>query len=1142
MRRFLYAMSSGGGENTGSTASSARAETMHGFRPGRAAAKDLRRRLALFVCALAAAVSAFPSAVSAGGRTTVRVGYYENEIFQEGAGKGVMKSGYAYEYYRKLSEYTGWKYEYVYGDFAELYRMLVDGRIDLLAGLAWKKERQGLIGYPQAPMGSESYNLVKHGSDDSITADPKTLAGKSIGVLDSAIVEVLKGYLAAKRVTARVCVYRNYPELFSAFDSGKVDVLVAEGNGASGRDNTEILAPFGGSSYFLCVNVRRPDLLAQLNAAQSALFVEDPNFLHSLHMKYFPRSILARALSPVEREWLNTHHTLRVGFLEDYMPYSGVDRKGNVTGVIRDIIPEILTRLGISKLKLTYSGYANYGDMIADMSAGRIDVAFPVGGGLYFSEGNGLHQTYPVTSMTTELVYKGDYTEKKTEHFAVNRNNRMQYYYILKNFPKARVTQYPSIEACLDAVLAGEVGCTTLNGLRANGILKNGKYRGLSMHHLPRSDERCFGVEVGNKGLLKLLNRGLDMIGSGYAQKISHRYTYALYSYGLRDVLRDYLKFFVSLLFVVAAVIIALLVRDGRRTRRQMAEKESARVRLAEVNRELVAHTETIERQRQQESELREQLEKKQNELEDALQAAQSANRAKTAFLSNMSHDIRTPMNAIVGFTGLASNHINEPELLRDYLATIERSSGHLLSLINDVLDMSRIESGRITPNEKVESLADIVHGVRDIVLADVQAKRHSFLIDAAEVRDEFVYCDRLYLSRVLLNLISNAVKYTPDGGTICLRIGQRPSAVPGRGAFEFRIRDNGIGMSDEFAATIFDPFTREKDSAVSGIQGTGLGMAITRNLVEAMNGRISFTTKKGEGTEFVVSLDLRLPDGKSFDPAIPELKGRRALVVNGDVNACRRIADMLRDVGMRPEWSLSCGEAVSRTEESRRQNDPFSVYIVDRQPEDPDGLETARRIRGCAGSGAFIFLLTARDWSDIRKDADEAGVTGVIPGTLFPSDLKKALLQFCVKAGPGRSGREEQVFSLKDRKILMVDDSRLNLKIGVLLLQEKGMTVDTAPNGQVAVDMIREKGVDAYDFILMDVQMPVMDGYEATGILRKLPGGEKLKIIAFSANAFEEDRERSLQAGMNGHITKPLRIDELVNELARISKTRRSR
>jgi len=612
-------------------------------------------------------------------------------------------------------------------------------------------------------------------------------------------------------------------------------------------------------------------------------------------------------------------------------------------------------------------------------------------------------------------------------------------------------------------------------------------------------------------------------------------------------------KSFIELFILVSslAIILNLFSILHRRERKQYIEKlkaeDNARKtkdsligarlnnqKLAGINRELREYSETIEKQRQLESELRKQLEKKQEELEAALQMAQAACHAKTTFLSNMSHDIRTPMNAIIGFTGLAAGHVDDPERVREYLSTISRSSEHLLSLINDVLDMSRIESGRMTLHEKEESLSEILHSIRDIVHPDIQAKQHTFLLEAVDMRNELVYCDKLRLNQVLLNLVSNAIKYTHPGGTISLRVVQKTASKAGCGMFEFHCKDNGIGMSEDFVRTIFDPFTREETPAVSKIQGTGLGMAITRNIVEMMGGTITVASKKGEGSEFVVSLELRIADGNGSDIVIPEMKGLRGLVVDDDVNACRNVADMLQTVGMRGECCASGREAVDRTEESLRHGDRFKVYVLDWSKPDENRLETVRRIRETAGAGAFIVVLTEHDWTGIEKEAKEAGVNGFILKPVFPSNLKRLFLQLCGKTSPDQACAEDEIVSLKGKKVLMVDDNELNLKIGVLQLQQRGMIVDTALNGQTAVNMIWENGVDAYDLILMDVMMPVMDGYEATSIIRKLPGGNKLKILAFSANAFEEDREKSLNAGMDGHIAKPLKVDELLSELKR--------
>ena len=612
-------------------------------------------------------------------------------------------------------------------------------------------------------------------------------------------------------------------------------------------------------------------------------------------------------------------------------------------------------------------------------------------------------------------------------------------------------------------------------------------------------------------------------------------------------------KSFIELFILVSslAIILNLFSILHRRERKQYIEKlkaeDNARKtkdsligarlnnqKLAGINRELREYSETIEKQRQLESELRKQLEKKQEELEAALQMAQAACHAKTTFLSNMSHDIRTPMNAIIGFTGLAAGHVDDPERVREYLSTISRSSEHLLSLINDVLDMSRIESGRMTLHEKEESLSEILHSIRDIVHPDIQAKQHTFLLEAVDMRNELVYCDKLRLNQVLLNLVSNAIKYTHPGGTISLRVVQKTASKAGCGMFEFHCKDNGIGMSEDFVRTIFDPFTREEAPAVSKIQGTGLGMAITRNIVEMMGGTITVASTKGEGPEFVVSLELRIADGNGSDIVIPEMKGLRGLVVDDDVNACRNVADMLQTVGMRGECCASGREAVDRTEESLRHGDRFKVYVLDWSKPDENRLETVRRIRETAGAGAFIVVLTEHGWTGIEKEAKEAGVNGFILKPVFPSNLKRLFLQLCGKTSPDQACAEDEIVSLKGKKVLMVDDNELNLKIGVLQLQQRGMIVDTALNGQTAVNMIWENGVDAYDLILMDVMMPVMDGYEATSIIRKLPGGNKLKILAFSANAFEEDREKSLNAGMDGHIAKPLKVDELLSELKR--------
>lgn len=447
-----------------------------------------------------------------------------------------------------------------------------------------------------------------------------------------------------------------------------------------------------------------------------------------------------------------------------------------------------------------------------------------------------------------------------------------------------------------------------------------------------------------------------------------------------------------------------------------------------------------------------------QAELSRALLLANQANNAKTAFLSNMSHDIRTPMNAIIGFTALATTNIDNKDRIKDYLSKIMQSSTHLLSLINDVLDMSHIESGKMTLEEKPENLADILHTLRNIVQADIHSKQLELFIDTVDVVDEDIYCDKLRLNQVLLNILTNAMKFTPAGGTISIRISERQISQNGYGVYEFRIKDTGIGMSKEFIDSIFEPFTREQSASVSGIQGTGLGMAIAKNIVDMMNGKISVTSEKGKGSEFVIVLKFRFQNTHKEIKQIASLSGVRSLVVDDDMNSCQSIAQMLRQLGLRSEWSMYGKEAVARTEESIKIGDAFFVYIIDWSMPDMNGIETARRIRKLVGSDAPIIILTAYDWSDIEEEALDAGVTDFVSKPLFLSDLHKVLSNACGEVDENDNEDDkidvgdEIPDDLKGKRILLVEDNELNSEIAFEILTHAGFKVEEARDGSIAL------------------------------------------------------------------------------------------
>ena len=523
--------------------------------------------------------------------------------------------------------------------------------------------------------------------------------------------------------------------------------------------------------------------------------------------------------------------------------------------------------------------------------------------------------------------------------------------------------------------------------------------------------------------------------------------------------------------------------------------------------------------------------------LSDAVAAAETANRAKSTFLSNMSHDIRTPMNAIIGFTTLALSNLDDKERVKDYLAKTLASSNHLLSLINDVLDMSRIESGKIHLEEVEVNLSDVLHDLKTIVSGQIYAKQLELYMDAMDVTDEDVYCDKTRLNQILLNLLSNAIKFTPAGGTVSVRVRQLAGKVRGCGQYEFRVKDNGIGMSPEFAQKIFEPFERERTSTVSKTQGTGLGMAITKNIVDMMGGTIEVQTAQGKGTEFIIRVPLRAQAEHRPVEKITELEGLKALVVDDDFNTCDSVTKMLVKVGMRAEWTLSGKEAVLRARQSIEMSDAYHAYIIDWRLPDMNGIEVTRQIRSL-NDDTPIIILTAYDWSDIEVEAKAAGVTAFCSKPMFMSDLRETLMS---AIGQAQTDAEELLpeenADFKGRHILLVEDNELNREIAQEILCEYGFRVDTAENGAVAVEKVRTAAPGSYDLVLMDVQMPVMDGYTATRQIRALddPALAKIPILAMTANAFDEDRRHAMESGMTGFLSKPIVIGDLVQELHKI-------
>jgi len=529
------------------------------------------------------------------------------------------------------------------------------------------------------------------------------------------------------------------------------------------------------------------------------------------------------------------------------------------------------------------------------------------------------------------------------------------------------------------------------------------------------------------------------------------------------------------------------------------------------------------------ESKLREEQE--QQALREACEAANHANAAKSDFMSRMSHDIRTPMNAIIGMTAIAGRYLEDKERVEDCLRKSTVSSRHLLSLINEVLDMSKIESGKIDLAEEEVNLSDLIGNLVTMIRPSVQERKHNLDVHITNVEHERVIGDAMRMQQIFMNILGNAVKCTNPGGNIEMEIHEKPSSMHGYGCYEFTFRDNGIGMSKEYLEKLFEPFSRAEDSRVSKTEGTGLGMTIARNIARRMNGDIAVESEIGKGTKFVVTLILKLVDTEA--PNTEKLMDLPVLVVDDDQSASEMTCLILENIGMKGEYVLSGREAVQRVWERHRSSQDYFAVILDWKMPDMDGIETARAIREKVGPEVPIIILSAYDWSAVEEEARRAGVNGFISKPLFKSRLVYLFNQI-VEKDEGKELSDEESFTkvkVDGRRILLVEDNELNREIAEEIICETGVTVESAENGQEALEKFEKSDEDHYDMILMDIQMPVMNGYEATEAIRNLPRRDaaEIPIIAMTANAFAEDIQRSKRAGMNEHLTKPLDIGQLM-------------
>jgi signal transduction histidine kinase/CheY-like chemotaxis protein/ABC-type amino acid transport substrate-binding protein len=1057
---------------------------------------------------LLSAVLPVKAAAETASAKVVRVGSFEdtfNYVNEKGARKG-----YGYELLETLSGYTGWQFEYVTCDWSDCFEKLKNGEIDIIGGISYTEDRTQEMLFSDEPMGVEKYYLYADLSRADISAsDFKTLNGKKIGVLMGTEPEVMLAEWEEKYglKTEHVNISNN-EDVKQKLANHEIDCFVSLEESFWAERGISTITRVGESGIYYAINKNRPDIKEELDDAMRALDEAVPFYTADLYKRYFSMDYTP-ILTGEEKAWLRKHGAIRMGFLASDSGVSTFDpATGEFTGVITDYIQFAADCLGNQELEFQLVGYDSKEAELDALKSGEIDMIFHCDQNPNLAEE--YHFACTNTTWTSNLMAvtnKQHFNENNVNRIAVPQNKLSLKKYLAFYYPQWEIVDCDTQEDAARLVKDGQADCFV------TGISSENKYsKKYSFYSVPLVNpvRSCFAVNSGNRSLLSILNKTIKAMPVNMLAGALAMYKSSARKVTLSDFIKD--NFFKVML--ISSIAVAVVLLTILMLLQKARKAEAAARKAASDTQELNA------------------------KLQVAVEKAESANRAKSTFLSNMSHDIRTPMNAIIGFTTLALSNIDDTERVKDYLGKTLASSNHLLSLINDVLDMSRIESGKIHLEEVEVNLSDVLHDLKTIVSGQIYAKQLELYMDVMDVTDEDVYCDKTRLNQILLNLLSNAIKFTPAGGTVSVRVRQLAGKVRGCGQYEFRIKDNGIGMSQEFAQKIFEPFERERTSTVSRIQGTGLGMAITKNIVDMMGGTIEVQTAQGKGTEFTVCVPMRAQTEQRPVEKITELEGLKALVVDDDFNTCDSVTKMLVKVGMRAEWTLSGKEAVLRARQSIEMSDVYHAYIIDWRLPDMNGIEVTRQIRSLHDDTPII-ILTAYDWSDIEVEAKAAGVTAFCSKPMFMFDLRETLMSALGQkpADAVQGLLPEKNADFKGKHILLVEDNELNREIAQEILQEYGFLVDSAENGAVAVEKVSTAAPGSYDLVLMDVQMPIMDGYTATRKIRALddPARAKLPILAMTANAFDEDRRNALESGMNGFLSKPIVIDDLVQELHKI-------
>ena len=931
--------------------------------------KDKKKRLCLSILALImllfVPVFAYASEIKSDGKTTqamkeenktVRVGYFPYANFQEG-GYGEHKQGAGYEYLQKISYITGWKYEYVYGSFKECLDMLADGEIDLLGSVSYTPERAESIDYSTYAEGTERYWIyTREEHADLADGDLKQMNGCRIGATDGSYQkELLEKWLDSNQIQAEVVICKGYDEMIEKLDADELDALVVPA--LSVNSDFIAIANIGAGDCYFGVSKSRPDLLKELNSALEEINNTETDYSSKLYARYEGKAVINYALNKEEKQWLDAHeNTICVGYLKDNLPFCG-EENGKLTGILGTVLDTVQ-----EKYKITIKAVpCSTGEQMNEaLQSGEIDIAGPIIQDLYTQEQFQVILTDEIFDITPVVIYKGN--EYRSSLFTIATTDTSLYSELMVSFlfPDAEIKQYDTQEECLEAVANGKAGATVIPSSKINLLNESPMTKSLSFAEMAKRQELALFTTRENRRAATIINKAIEQSSNVLNGVVLAQNSVSEKKMTLQDVFAEYGGLVVGVSFVIIFVLL------------------------------LLVYSLSVSRKKQMEA------------LKEA-QDANAANIAKTTFLNHMSHDIRTPMNAIVGFTDIAMKRKPDKEV-ENCLKKIRQSSEYLMTLINDVLDISRIESGKLEYKPVPADLRDIINTVSSIARGYMENRDLNFCVSREELKTPYVMADELRIREVLLNIISNAVKFTKDGGTISFVAENCPGNDEHHVIVRYRISDTGIGMSEEFQSRIFDEFTQENDGARTSYKGTGLGMAIAKKYVDLMGGKIEVSSRQGIGSTFTVEIPLRIAEQVLTEKEEKlrkdmDLHGLHVLLAeDNDLNAEIAVS-LLEEQGMIVTRAADGKSALLQF--CNTAPGTFDLILMDIMMPEMNGYETTKAIRNLSnrpdGKEIPIIAMTANAFAEDVQAALDAGMDDHVAKPMN-MDILTSAIEKCVK------------------------------------------------------------------------------------------------------------------------------------------------